>query len=190
MSAVQSSAAPASITELYDRFRRPAYSLARRIVGDDVLAEDVVQEAFLSVWLAPEAFDTSRGSYSGWLMAAVHHKAVDAVRREQAHRNRQTRALEEAMTLPAAPLADVGDAVCDRAVAERVRTALAALPVAQRRALALAYYSGFTQREIAALTETPLGTVKTRMRAGMTHLRDALHEAAGSAHAGPALAEA
>jgi RNA polymerase sigma factor (sigma-70 family) len=187
---VQPDPAPASITELYDRFRRPAFSLARRILADDVLAEDVVQEVFLSIWLKPAAFDPSRGSFASWLMATVHHKAVDAVRREQSQRSRQDRALHDATTAPAAPIVDVGDAVCDRAVAERVRAALAALPVAQRRALALAYYSGFTQREIAALTETPLGTVKTRMRAGMGQLRTALHEVAGNALGGPALADA
>jgi RNA polymerase sigma-70 factor (ECF subfamily) len=187
---VQPDPAPASITELYDRFRRPAFSLARRILGDDVLAEDVVQDVFLSVWLTNAPFDSSRGSFAGWLMATVHHKAVDAVRREQSQRNRQNRALDDALTMPAAPVVDVEDAVCDRAVAERVRTALAALPVVQRRALALAYYSGFTQREIAALTGTPLGTVKTRMRAGMGQLRNALHEVAGNALGGPALADA
>jgi RNA polymerase sigma factor (sigma-70 family) len=186
---VQPERVPASITELYDRFRAPAYSLARRILGDDVLAEDVLQEVFLSIWRRPAGFDSSRGGLSTWVMSMVHHKAVDAVRREQSQRDRQARAqLDLDSTAPAGTL-DVGDAVCDRAVAQRVRTALAALPPAQREALGLAYYSGYTQSEIASLTGTPLGTVKTRMRAGMGQLRKVLHEVSAGP-AGAALADA
>lgn len=185
-STVQHQQVPASITELYDRFRAPAFSLARRIIGDDVLAEDVLQDVFLSIWRTPGAFDPARGGLSTWVMSMVHHKAVDAVRREQSQRDRQARSQLELDIAGPTMTVDVGDAVCDRAVAERVRAALAALPVAQREALALAYYSGYTQSEIASLTATPLGTIKTRMRAGMGQLRKALHEVA----AGPALAEA
>jgi RNA polymerase sigma factor (sigma-70 family) len=179
--------APADLTELCARYHRQAFTLARRILGDDVLAEDVVQEVLLSAWLKPSGYEPSRGTFSSWLMSMVHHKAVDAVRREQSQRDRQARAQRD---LTAAPLRsiDVEDAVCDRAVAERVRAALSALPDAQRQALALAYYSGFTQREIASLTGTPLGTVKTRMRAGMLQLRRALHEVGDTL--GPALADA
>ena len=167
------------ITELCARYRDPAFAMARRILGDDVLAEDVVQEVFLSVWRRPSAYDPARGSFPSWLMSLVHHKAVDAVRREQSQRDRQARAERELTELPGPRFVDVEDAVCDRAVAERVRVALSVLPAAQRRALALAYYSGFTQREIASLTGAPLGTVKTRMRAGMGQLRRALHEPTG-----------
>jgi RNA polymerase sigma-70 factor (ECF subfamily) len=185
---MQSDAAPVSLAELYARFRGPAYSLARRILVDDALAEDVVQDAFLSVWLRPDAFDPARGGYSSWLMALVHHKAVDAVRREQSQRTRQVRALNEAAGT-IGTIEDPEDAVCDRAVADRVRVALAALPEGQRRALALAYFNGFTQREIAALTGTPLGTVKSRMRVGMSVLRAVLREVADTAP-GPVLAGA
>ena len=179
---------PASITELYDRFRAPAYSLARRIIGDGVLAEDVLQEVFLSIWRSPAGFDASRGALSTWVMSMVHHKAVDAVRREQSQRDRQARAqLDLDSAVPTT--ADVGDAVCDRAVAQRVRTALAGLPPAQREALGLAYFSGYTQSEIASLTGTPLGTVKTRMRAGMGQLRKVRHEVSAGP-AGAALADA
>jgi RNA polymerase sigma factor (sigma-70 family) len=186
---VQPQQVPASITELYDRFRAPAFSLARRIIGDDVLAEDVLQDVFLSIWRTPGAFDPARGGLSTWVMSMVHHKAVDAVRREQSQRDRQARSQLELDTAGPTMTVDVGDAVCDRAVAERVRAALATLPVAQREALALAYYSGYTQSEIASLTATPLGTIKTRMRAGMGQLRKALHEVAAGT-TGPALAEA
>jgi RNA polymerase sigma-70 factor (ECF subfamily) len=166
---------PASIPELYDRFRGPAFSLAHRILGDAVLAEDVLQEVFLRIWRTPDAFDPTRGSFATWVMTMVHHRAVDAVRREQSQRNRRDRA-EGELAAVRRPEVDVEDEVCDRALAQRVRLALGALPPAQRQALALAYYAGFTQSEIAVMTGTPLGTVKTRMRAGMGQLRKALQE--------------
>jgi RNA polymerase sigma factor (sigma-70 family) len=187
--AVQREQVPASITELYDRFRAPAFSLARRIIGDDVLAEDVLQDVFLSIWRTPGAFDPARGGLATWVLSMVHHKAVDAVRREQSQRDRQARAQLDLDVSAPTMTVDVGDAVCDRAVAQRVRTALAALPAAQREALGLAYFSGYTQSEIASLTGTPLGTVKTRMRAGMGQLRKVLHEVAAGP-AGAALADA
>src|SRR3712207_3956758 len=163
-----------AVDELYDRFRRPAFALARRILGDDTLAEDVLQDVFLSVWRDPGAFDARRGSFSSGLMAMVHHKAVDAVRREESQRRRQTLA-EDDLTLRA-PLStyDVEEEAWSRSVAERVRTALGDLPESQREALTLAYYGGYTQREVAALTGAPLGTVKTRMLAGMRRLKEGL----------------
>jgi RNA polymerase sigma-70 factor (ECF subfamily) len=163
-----------AVDDLYERFRRPAFSLARRILGDDVLAEDVLQEVFLSVWRDPSAFDRNRGSVASWLLAVVHHKAVDAVRREESQRRRQTLAEEDlALTAPVATR-DVDDEAWSRVVAQQVRRALGALSSSQREALTLAYYGGYTQREVAALTGTPLGTVKTRMLAGMRRLREEL----------------
>ena len=174
-----------AIDDLYERFRRPAFALARRILADDTLAEDVLQDVFLSVWRDPGAFDGARGSFSSWLLAMVHHKAVDAVRREESHRRRQTRAEEDlALSAPTAAR-DVEDEAWSRVVADRVRVALAVLPSAQREALTLAYYGGYTQREVAALTGAPLGTVKTRMLAGMRRLKAELGGlAAGSALGG------
>jgi RNA polymerase sigma factor (sigma-70 family) len=170
-----------AVDDLYTRFRRPAFALARRILNDDVLAEDVLQEVFLSVWRDPAAFDRGRGSVASWLLAVVHHKAVDAVRREESQRRRQTQA-EDAMALDA-PTAtrDVEEEAWSRVVADRVRTALGALSVPQREALTLAYYGGYTQREVAALTGTPLGTVKTRMLAGMRRLKQELADSHGGA---------
>jgi RNA polymerase sigma factor (sigma-70 family) len=163
-----------AIDDLYERFRRPAFALARRILGDDVLAEDVLQDVFLSVWRDPAAFDGLRGSFSSWLMAMVHHKAVDAVRREESHRRRRARAEEDLALAAPTQTTDVEDAAWQRLVADRVRAALHELPAPQREALTLAYYGGYTQREVAALTDTPLGTVKTRMLAGMRRLKDTL----------------
>jgi RNA polymerase sigma-70 factor (ECF subfamily) len=163
-----------AVDDLYERFRRPAFALARRVLGDDVLAEDVLQDVFVAVWRNPAAFDGARGSVASWLLALVHHKAVDAVRREESHRRRQVRA-EEDLALSAPTLVgDVADQAWAGVVSGQVRAALQALPEAQREALTLAYYGGYTQREVAALTGTPLGTVKTRMLAGMRRLKDSL----------------
>jgi len=176
-----------AVDGLYERFRRPAFALARRILADDVLAEDVLQDVFVTVWRDPGAFDRSRGSVASWVLTMVHHKAVDAVRREESHRRRQARAEEDlARSVPTATR-DVQDEVLSRGVSQRVRTALGGLPAVQREALTLAYYGGYTQREVAALTGAPLGTVKTRMLAGMRRLREELGERAGGRSAGGAV---
>jgi RNA polymerase sigma-70 factor (ECF subfamily) len=167
-----------AVDELYDRYSQPAFALARRILADEVLAEDVLQDVFLSVWRDPGAFDAARGSFSSWLMAMVHHKAVDAVRREKSHRRRRTRAEDDLVLSTPTSTRDVEDEAWSRVVSEQVRGALGLLPASQREALTLAYYGGYTQREVAALTSTPLGTVKTRMLAGMRRLREELGGAA------------
>ena len=173
-----------AVDDLYERFRRPAFALARRILADDVLAEDVLQDVFVTVWRDPGAFDRARGSVASWLLAMVHHKAVDAVRREESHRRRQARAAEDlARSVPTATR-DVEDEAFARVVSARVRAALGGLPTLQREALTLAYYGGYTQREVAALTGAPLGTVKTRMLAGMRRLREELGERTGGRSAG------
>jgi RNA polymerase sigma factor (sigma-70 family) len=180
-----------AVDELYQRFRRPAFALARRILADDALAEDVLQEVFLSVWRDPAAFDRGRGSVASWLLAVVHHKAVDAVRREESQRRRQVMAEDElALDAPMATR-DVEEEAWSRVVADQVRTALGVLSASQREALTLAYYGGYTQREVAALTGTPLGTVKTRMLAGMRRLRQELGGPPGGAAPGdtPSLEE-
>jgi RNA polymerase sigma factor (sigma-70 family) len=178
---------PGAIDGLYERFRRPAFALARRILADDVLAEDVLQDVFVTVWRDPGAFDRSRGSVASWVLTMVHHKAVDAVRREESHRRRKARAEEDlARSVPIATR-DVEDEVLSRGVSERVRAALGGLPGVQREALALAYYGGYTQREVAALTGAPLGTVKTRMLGGMRRLKEDLGRVAGGLTGGGAL---
>ena len=169
----------AALEHLYDRYSRPAYSLARRVTGDPAFAEEVVQEVFLAVWRQPERFQPGRGGFASWLLAAVHHKAVDAVRREEAVRRRAV-ALQAVGGLDASeqPARHTEDVVEERLRGERVRRALRALPDQQREALTLAYYGGYTQREIASLTQTPIGTVKTRMHRAMQHLRTALDDLA------------
>ena len=176
-----------AVDDLYDRFRRPAFALARRILADDVLAEDVLQDVFLSVWRDPSAFDRGRGSFASWLMAMVHHKAVDAVRREESQRRRQSMAEDDAALAAPTFAQDVEDEAWTRMEGERVRSALGVLPTAQREALTLAYYGGYTQREVAALTGAPLGTVKTRMLAGMRRLKAELGGGGGQFSLGGAL---
>jgi RNA polymerase sigma factor (sigma-70 family) len=156
---------------VYDRYSRPAYSLARRICADDGLAEDVLQEAFLALWRDPGRYDPARGRFVSWLLTLVHHKAVDAVRRESASRRHTVPATEEGEErgAPAGPGAD--QAALSSVVAGQVRRALGSLPDEQREALALAYYGGYTQREVAAITGVPVGTVKSRMFTGVQRLR-------------------
>jgi RNA polymerase sigma-70 factor (ECF subfamily) len=161
-----------ALESLYGRYGRPAYALARRILADEQLAQDVVQEVFLTVWRDAGRFDASRGGFSSWLLTMTHHKAVDAVRREENLRKRRASADLLELTESADPRVD--DEVWGAIRRDRVRTALAELPDAQREALGLAYFGGYTQREIAKLTDTPLGTVKTRMLAGMKRMRGVL----------------
>jgi RNA polymerase sigma factor (sigma-70 family) len=168
-----------ALEQLYDRYARPAYSLARRVTGDPAFAEEAVQEVFLAVWRQPGRFQAGRGGFATWLLAAVHHKAVDAVRREEAMRRRAL-AVQAAQALDASdpPAYRPEDAVEERMRGERVRRALRELPESQREAMTLAYYGGYTQREIAALTGIPIGTVKTRMHRAMHNLRDTLGDLA------------
>jgi RNA polymerase sigma-70 factor (ECF subfamily) len=161
---------------LYQRYGRPAYSLAFRITGDSGFAEDVVQEVFLALWRDPSRYDAGRGGFASWLLSMTHHKAVDAVRREESLRRRRQAATEDtvAMMDQTGTGTSVDEEVWTVLRGERVREALRELPRPQREALTLAYFGGFTQREVASLTETPLGTVKTRMLAGMRKLRESL----------------
>jgi len=164
-----------ALDELYARYGRIVYSLARRIIVDAGLAEDVTQEVFLALWRDPDKYDPSRGPFATWLLSLTHHRAVDSVRREEAVRRRRTRAAEEgaslAMTHVAVP---VDDEALGGVRRKKVREALHTLPDVQREALTLAYFGGYTQREVAAITGAPLGTVKTRMLAGMRRLRGEL----------------
>ena len=177
----------AALEALYARYGRPCFSLARRILVDSEFAEDVVQEVFLALWNAPEKFDPAHGAFSSWLLSVTHHKAVDRVRREETLRKRRT-TLDELDSVPS-NLTAVDDQVWSSVRGEQVRAAMLTLSLVQRTALELAYFGGHTQTEIAALTNTPLGTVKTRMLAGMKNLRASLESISDSAiNAGETLA--
>jgi RNA polymerase sigma factor (sigma-70 family) len=164
-----------ALEALYERYGRPAYSLARRILTDDTLAQDVVQEVFLSLWRDARRFDAGRGTVATYLLSMTHHRAVDVVRREE--NLRRWRTSDEGLELEPDPKARVEDEVEASERRTEVRAALAELPATQREALLLAYFGGYTQREVAALVGVPLGTVKTRMAAGMRKMKEALQEA-------------
>lgn len=155
---------------LYERYKTMAYGIARRITADDVLAEDVVQDAFLGAWRSADRYVPGKGSVRTWLLSIVHHRAIDAVRRRRPVS--ELPAEEEGARTPASlTLPDVWGEVSGRLDRETVTTALATLPEPQREAVELAYFSGLTQTEIAARTGVPLGTVKGRMRLALVTLR-------------------
>jgi RNA polymerase sigma factor (sigma-70 family) len=164
-----------ALEALYDRYGRAAYSLARRILTEETLAQDVVQEVFLSLWRNAGRFDAGRGTVATYLLSMTHHRAVDVVRREE--NLRRWRTSDEGLELEADPKVRVEDEVEASERRAEVRAALNELPDAQREALLLAYFGGYTQREVAALVGVPLGTVKTRMAAGMRKMKEALRDA-------------
>jgi RNA polymerase sigma-70 factor (ECF subfamily) len=159
-----------ALAELYDRIGRVAYGLAYRILRDEALAEDAVQEAFLGLWRSAGSFVPERAKASTWVLTLVHRRAVDLVRREQ---RRRAESLDEA----AEP--EVGSAEDDawlRLERERVQAALAQLPDPQREAIELAYYGGYTQSELAERLGQPIGTIKSRMFTGLARLRELLDD--------------
>jgi RNA polymerase sigma factor (sigma-70 family) len=164
-----------ALEALYDRYGRAAYSLARRILTEETLAQDVVQEVFLSLWRDARRFDAGRGTVATYLLSMTHHRAVDVVRREE--NLRRWRTSDEGLELAPDPKARVEDEVEASERRTEVRAALKDLPEPQRQALLLAYFGGYTQREVAALVGIPLGTVKTRMAAGMRKMKEALSDA-------------
>ncbi len=153
---------------LYERNRAMAYALAVRITGDAALAEDVLQEAFLGIWRNASRYAVARASARTWVLSIVHHRAIDAVRRR-----RPVSELPDHEAPPPASLVvpDAWEAVAGRLDRAAIATALATLPDVQRQAIELAYFGGLTQQEIAARTEAPLGTVKSRVRLGLLALR-------------------
>ena len=160
-----------AVAVLYDRYGSAAYGLAYRITGDATMAEDAVQDAFVSVWLQAGRFDPGRGQVRSWLLTIVHHKAIDAVRRRS---GRAERALPEG---PEQFVASHGDPV---ALAEwsmeatAVREAMQRIPDDQRRTIEMAYFQGLTHVEIAQVMDVPPGTVKSRLRIGLEKMRDHL----------------
>jgi RNA polymerase sigma-70 factor (ECF subfamily) len=161
----------AALETLYGRYGGPCFALARRILDDHQLAEDVVQQVFTALWKG-SGYDSRRGAVSTWLMSVTHHKAVDMLRREAPRRKRL--ASEQALLEVAAAGPGPDDEAWARLRAERTRAALKELPSEQREVLLLAYYGGYTQRETAGLTGLPLGTVKSRTLTALRRLRDIL----------------
>jgi RNA polymerase sigma-70 factor (ECF subfamily) len=157
---------------IYDRHATAAYSLAHRICGTRALAEDVVQEAFLSLWRRLDRYDATRGEVRSWLLGIVHNSAIDKLRQSLVHERRRatSEGLEERLQSPERTDLEVEQ----REQAKEVRGALRALPPEQRRVIELAYFEGLTHTEIAARLDLPVGTIKGRMRLALAKLAGTL----------------
>ena len=157
-----------AMAALYDRYSSIVYSVALRVLGDTGAAEDVQQDVFMQLWRNPGAFDASRGNLGAWLAVIARNRAIDALRKRKPEDD------VEDVVLSVVP--DMA-AEADRSrIAVKVREVLAAMPAAQRAALEMAYYEGLTHTEIATKTGEPLGTIKTRIRAGLIALRKAFQK--------------
>jgi RNA polymerase sigma-70 factor (ECF subfamily) len=165
---------PRAFELLYDRHGGAAFSLAYRMVGNRVMAEDIIQEAFLSIWRSRQRYDQARGSVRTWVLGIVHNRAIDGLRRSFVHdRRRETmEGVEERHEAP--ERTDVEAA--RREEARSIRSALETLPDEQRRTIELAYFGGFSHSQIAELLGEPVGTVKGRMRLGLDKMRRQLSE--------------
>ncbi|MFB8145457.1 ECF RNA polymerase sigma factor SigK [Microbacterium sp. NPDC056003] len=157
-----------AFARLYDMLSPRAFGLILRVLVDRSQSEEVLQEVFLEVWQSASRFAPNRGQGRSWVLTIAHRRAVDRVRSSQASTNRDMRAGLRDLDVAHDGVAEQAEL---RIEGERVATALSALPDAQREALTLAYYGGYSQSEIAALMGAPLGTIKTRMRDGLSRLR-------------------
>jgi len=161
---------------IYDRHSEAAFSLAMRICGQRALAEDVTQEAFLSLWRSRARYDRARGSVRTWVLGIVHNRAIDGVRRRGVRDRGVVNDEGIELRLPAPERTDLE--VARREEAREVRDALGQLPEEQSRVIELAYFAGMTHVEIASLLDTPVGTVKGRMRLGLAKMRSSLTQPA------------
>jgi len=161
----------AAFESVYDQMAGPVYGLARKVLRDPALSEEVAQEVLLEVWRTASRFDPSRGGAASWVLTIAHRRAVDRVRSEAAAAERNSR-----YAAAAGPAAgdEVGDGVAASLEAEQVRRCLDGLTQLQRESITLAYYKGYTYRQVAAALEVGLSTVKTRIRDGLIRLRDCL----------------
>jgi RNA polymerase sigma-70 factor (ECF subfamily) len=162
-----------ALAEAYRRHAGAVFGLARRLLGDESHAEEIVQEVFLRLWDQPEKFDPGRGSLRSFLLAQCHGRAVDVLRADTARRRREERDARRT----AESGYDVEHEVWDLAVADAMRDALAVLPQGERDAIELAYWGGHSYREVSVLLGQPEGTIKSRIRAGLKRLRGELADA-------------
>ena len=177
---------PVAFEVLYDRHGGAAYSLAHRIVGGPEAAEDVVQEAFLSIWRSGAHFDATRGSVRSWTLGVVRNRSIDALRRQSGKAPKLN--FDDDAALEAQPAQELTDSeAIRRETASRVRGAIKELPEEQSEVIGLAYFGGFTHSEIASMLSMPLGTVKGRMRLGLEKIRLSLAERMGIGDSSEAL---
>jgi RNA polymerase sigma-70 factor (ECF subfamily) len=160
-----------AFARLYDATAARVFGLAVRVVRDPAQAEEVVQESYLEIWRTSGRFDPDRGSALAWLLTIVHRRAVDRVRSAEAATRRDTTYHDKNQPVAHDATAEAAQASLE---ARRVRTALASLTDAQRQAIELAYFGGYTHTEVASMLDLPVGTAKTRIRDGLIRLRDAL----------------
>jgi RNA polymerase sigma-70 factor (ECF subfamily) len=165
-----------ALAEVYRRHAGAVFGLAKRVLWDAALAEEVVQEVFLRLWSTPERFDPERGTLRSFLLTQAHGKAVDQLRSEASRRGREARDASSTATAGY----DVEHEVFDLSVAEQVRKALVELPEDQRRPIELAYFGGHSYREVASILGEPEGTVKSRIRAGLGRMHIHLAPAMGA----------
>jgi RNA polymerase sigma-70 factor (ECF subfamily) len=163
---------PRAFELVYDRHSGAAFSLAYRMVGRGNVAEDVVQEAFLSIWRSGARYERARGSVRTWVLGIVHHRAIDQLRRSSVHDKR--RASDEGLEERLESGERTEGEVARREEAASIRSAMDTLPADQSHVIELAYFGGFTHTEIAGILEAPVGTVKGRMRLGLEKLRNQL----------------
>jgi RNA polymerase sigma-70 factor (ECF subfamily) len=161
---------------LYDRHSRVAFGLAYRMLGDPSAAEDIVQEAFLSLWRQAESFQPERAAARTWLLSIVHHRAIDRLRRASTREEVPEAAVEGTQDQVDESI-DVEHQVGVSLDAEQVRKALGSLPTDQRHAIELAYFGGLSHSEIARKLGVPIGTVKGRLRIGLQKMRALLDQA-------------
>ncbi|MGI8869423.1 MAG: sigma-70 family RNA polymerase sigma factor [Mycobacteriales bacterium] len=164
----------AALAELFERYAPIALGLARRVTGDAGLAEDVVQYAFLAVWERPATYRSDLGTVRTYLFSVVHHRAVDRVRRESAHRRRLEREATLDTAAPRGVEDEVADALDSRQQHEQIQAALGGIPEEQRRIIEMMYFRGMPQSKVADELGVPLGTVKSRARLAMRKLHEAL----------------
>jgi RNA polymerase sigma-70 factor (ECF subfamily) len=162
-----------ALAEVYRRHSGAVFALARRLLGDLNMAEEVLQEVFLRLWRAPERFDAERGSLRSYLLAQTHGRSVDLLRSETSRRRREERDARQR----AESVDDIEREVMNLTLADRVKEVVAGLPAEERRAIELAYFGGHTYRQVAVMLETPEGTVKSRIRSGLRRMRDDMAEA-------------
>jgi RNA polymerase sigma-70 factor (ECF subfamily) len=163
---------PRAFELVYDRHSGAAFSLAYRMVGRGNVAEDVVQEAFLSIWRSGARYERTRGSVRTWVLGIVHHRAIDQLRRSSVHDKR--RASDEGLEERLESGERTDNEVARREEAASIRSAMTTLPADQSHVIELAYFGGFTHTEIAEILGAPVGTVKGRMRLGLEKLRNQL----------------
>lgn len=165
-----------AMESLYDRYNRVLYSLAYRMVADHQVAEDLLQDAFLSIWRRATSYSPQAGAAHSWLISILHHRAIDHLRGVRRRASVQEAPLEEIELDETRAFPDVWDAAWQSMKGSQVHAALKRIPVEQRLVIELAYFQGWTHSEIAEGIHIPLGTVKARMRLGMQHLKRILEQ--------------